>query len=115
MRPREIERYVAETARVLKPGGRSLASFVLLNEDTELRLSISRRRELGPEQGDSTHPYRSGDPVTPEHMIVVYERDVRPIYAEAGLEIESIRYGSWCGRQKPYAGLGQDLVVARRR
>jgi SAM-dependent methyltransferase len=115
LRPGEIERYVAEAARVLKPEGRLLASFFLLNEDTQQRLAYSGRRSLGEEQRDGGFPYRSGDPETPEQMIAVFERDVREIYESAGLTIESIRYGSWCGRRNSYLGFGQDLVVAQRR
>ena len=37
------------------------------------------------------------------------------MYAGAGLAIESVRYGKWCGRRTAYLGYGQDLVVARRR
>ena len=100
---------------MLKPGGRLLASFFLLNEDTQLRLAGSRRHVLGEEQRDGGIPYRSSDPETPEHMIVVFERDVREMYAGAGLEIESIRYGKWCGRRDttsapPGPGRGQAPV-----
>ena len=66
-------------------------------------------------QRDAGVPYRSGDPVTPEHMIVTFERDVREMYDSAGLAVESVRYGKWCGRRSSYLGLSQDLVVARRR
>ena len=69
MRPGEIDRYVSEAARVLKPGGRLLASFFLLNEDTQLRLTVSGRRLLGDEQRDDGITFRSDDPETPEHMI----------------------------------------------
>ena len=70
---------------------------------------------LGEVQRDAGVPHRSGDPVTPEHMIVTFERDVREMYAGAGLAVESVRYGKWCGRRSSYLGLSQDLVVARRR
>ena len=62
LRPGEIERYVSEAARVLKPGGRLLASFFLLNEDAERRLAELRRPVLSEEQRDGEVPYRSGDP-----------------------------------------------------
>ena len=48
-------------------------------------------------------------------MIVVFERDVREMYAGAGLVIESIRYGKWCGAPGFVPRGSQDLVVARRR
>ena len=115
MRPGEIARYVSESARVLKPGGRLLASFFLLNEDTQQRLMVSGRRQLGDNRVDSGMAYRTDDPEVPEHMIAVFERDVREIYDGAGLEIESIHYGKWCGRSTSHLGFGQDLVVGRRR
>jgi hypothetical protein len=48
-------------------------------------------------------------------MIAMFEGDVREMYERAGLEIESIRYGKWCGRRDSYLGFGQDLIVAKRR
>jgi SAM-dependent methyltransferase len=130
MVPGEVERYVSEVARVLKPGGRLLASFYLMNEEAEMRLAASRRWVLGEEQRDGGVTYRSSHPAAPkgprgvanrvltrpdEQMIVVFERDVREMYAGAGLEVESVRYGKWCGRPDAYLGYSQDLVVARRR
>jgi SAM-dependent methyltransferase len=114
MRPREIERYVSEGARVLKPGGRLLASFFLLNDDTQQWLASSGRRALGEAQHDGVAPYRSEDPANPEQMIAVFERDVREMYEGAGLAVETVRYGKWCGRRDSYLGFGQDLIVARR-
>jgi SAM-dependent methyltransferase len=115
MRPGEIARYVSEAGRVLKPGGRLLATFFLLNEDTQQRLLVSGSRQLGETQVDDGMTYRSDDPEVPEHMIAVFEEDMREIYEGAGLVIEGVHYGKWCGRRDSYLGFGQDLVVARRR
>lgn len=41
----EIANYIRETCRVLKPGGRSLATFFIYNEDNEDR--ISARKDFG--------------------------------------------------------------------
>ena len=114
MLPGEIERYVSEAARVLKPDGRLLASFFLLNEDTQLRLMYSGRRILGAKEDDGGVHYRSQDATTPERMIAVFEEGIRKIYAGAGLTIETIGYGKWCGRRDGFLGFGQDLVVARK-
>jgi ubiquinone/menaquinone biosynthesis C-methylase UbiE len=35
IRPAEVENYLREMARVLKPGGRCLAAFFMLNEGRE--------------------------------------------------------------------------------
>jgi SAM-dependent methyltransferase len=115
MRPGEIARYISEAGRVLKPGGLLLASFFLLNEDTQQRVLASGSRRLGEVQSDDGIGYRSDDPRVPEHMIAVFEPDVREMYDGAGLVVESIHYGKWCGRRDAYLGFGQDLVVARRR
>jgi SAM-dependent methyltransferase len=114
MLPGEIERYVSEAARVLKANGRLLASFFVLNDDTQTRVMVSGRRKLGDKQEDGGIHYRSEDPTTPERMIAVFEEGIREIYADAGLTIETIGYGKWCGRREGFHGFGQDLVVARK-
>ena len=91
MLPEEIPNFIAETARVLKPGGTTLATFTLLNERT-LPAVIEGK----------TMPrlvYKFGDfqvraLADPAHFIAQPESWIRKLYSEAGLEIvEPIRYG----------------------
>jgi len=103
----DLRNYVAEAGRVLKPGGRLLATFFI----------VDAANESAPGSAKIDFSHRDGDcyvadPGLPE-LIVGYEEDrVRDTYHEAGLEVlEPIRYGSWSGR----AGrTRQDIVVARK-
>lgn len=93
MLPEDVPNFVAETSRVLKPGGVTLATFTLLNEATLPAVVAGR-----------TMPrlvYKFGDfqvrtLADPAHFIAQQESWIRKLYAEAGLEIvEPIRYGTW--------------------
>ena len=108
--PDEVENYLSEIRRVLAPGGRCLASFFLLNEDSldSIRSGTSTidfRHDFG--------GYRTKDRETPEAAIAYPEDYVRSLYAERGLDIvEPIRYGAWPGRRDFLSY--QDIVVALR-
>ncbi len=112
MLPRDIENYLGEIARVLKRGGRCLATYFLLNAEAE-RLIAS------PVGGAKTFPhrfdgYRVQDEDVHERVVALEEAFVRGIYAKRGLRIvEPIRYGRWCGRTEALAK--QDIIVAEKR
>jgi SAM-dependent methyltransferase len=109
MRPPEVRHYLDEIRRVLRPQGRCLATFFLLNERSIAAAgagSASRRFE---HQGDGfRYDYRD----SPEAAVAYEEADVLGLLEHAGLDLcRPIRYGRW-------AGLGpapnQDSVVFRR-
>jgi SAM-dependent methyltransferase len=110
MLPDDLENYLAEIGRVLKPGGRSLITWFLLN--VESRGLIDR--------GDSSQPFRHPhlgclvvDPSDPERSIAYDENRVRDLYASTGQAIrDPIRYGSWSGR--PEFLSYQDIVIGVR-
>lgn len=106
--PDEVENYLSEIRRVLAPGGRCLASFFLLNEE-----SLGAIRS-GTSTIDFRHAfggYRVKDVDTPEAAIAFPEDYVRSLYAERGLGIvEPVRYGSWPGRRAFLSY--QDVVIA---
>ncbi len=113
--PSAIEHYLAEAARVLKPGSRLCASYFLTTDAEAMRTgttAVGKLFEL-PESGCWTN-----NPDLPEHFIAVDEAWLRGIYTKYGLTIEEpVRKGSWSGHPIPaiYDNLNfQDIVIARR-
>ena len=108
--PDEVENYLSEIRRVLTPGGRCLASFFLLNEESLGAIrsgtsTIDFRHDFG--------GYRTKDRETPEAAIAYPEDYVRSLYEERDLGIiDPIRYGAWPGRRDFLSY--QDVVVAMR-
>lgn len=104
----EVENYLSEIARVLKPGGRSLITFFLLNaESLELiesgRSTVDLREKFGPARAVSRE--------TPELAVGYDINFVTSLYEKNGLEVnQPIHFGSWCGRSD-YLSY-QDLVMA---
>ncbi|HUI00297.1 MAG TPA: class I SAM-dependent methyltransferase [Nitrososphaerales archaeon] len=91
--PEEVANFVAETKRVLKPGGVTFATFCLLNDKTRPIV----------EEGKSMPRlvYKYGDCMVrttadPAHFIAHPEQWVRDLYAKVGLNIvEPIERGTW--------------------
>ena len=100
----DVERYVSEIARVLKPGGRCVASFYLMNDVTRSGIAAGTSR-FG-------FRHRTGrcyvdDPHSPEWAVAHDEDVVRALFQRAGLQPASVMYGTWSS-----AGVeAQDLVI----
>ena len=110
LQPEDVENYLAQVARVLRPGGRCLITFFLLNQES-LRLIETGRSTLDLRHGAGI--CRVVDPQVPERTIGYDERYVEDLYASCGLAIRRpIRYGSWCGRGDFLSY--QDIVVAEK-
>jgi SAM-dependent methyltransferase len=103
----EAEHYLAETARVLRPGGRALATFFLLEAESRALIASGRSglEFLEPE----AHVSVLSDDV-PEEAVAYDEGWVYERAGTHGLTVlEPIRPGTWCGRDE---GLTfQDVVV----
>lgn len=106
----ETARYLAETARVLRPGGTCLLTFFLLTPEAEAEIAAGRAGF------DFRHPVAGGmttDPRQPEEAIAFRVEILRELASEAGLTIrEPIHFGSWA--HAPGAPSMQDIVVAQR-
>lgn len=108
--PDAAAHYLKEIARVLRPGGRSLVTFFIINDES--RRHTVRSGELRFEK--TGQGYWTTQPDNPEACIAYEEQAVQEMHGEAGLEIAApIRFGSWSSR----AGLvgGQDHVLAFKR
>jgi SAM-dependent methyltransferase len=110
MLPIEVEHYMAEIARVLRPHGRCLISWFLLNEESR------RLIETGRSTLNLRHPFGRARAVRrdrPEEAIGFDEEFVVDLYRREALDVSrGPSYGSWCGRDRFLSY--QDLIVARK-
>lgn len=107
----DVRRYLAEMHRTLRPDGKALMSFFILNAESERlvesgssQLAFPHRRFRGLRVEDAARP--AGAVAYPENL-------VRSLLAASGFVIqEPILYGSWCGRKDTVSF--QDYVVVRK-
>ncbi len=105
---RDLENYTTEIARVLKPGGRCLITYFLLNEES---LSSIENQTSAIDFKPYSKESRSISLETPEFAIAYDERFITALYGQHGLTIQRpIHYGSWSNRSNPLDF--QDIVVA---
>jgi ubiquinone/menaquinone biosynthesis C-methylase UbiE len=108
--PEDTENYLREVARLLRPQGRGLATFFLLNE-TQRSLAGQGRNNIDFKYGSGL--YRTRSEITPESAVAYDENFVRQLLVQCGLELaEPVHYGTWSGRSD---GLSyQDILLIRR-
>ena len=108
MLPSDVRHYLHEIVRVLKPGGRTLITFFLLNDES---LALIKEGKASFNFEHEMPGYRVTRVEIPEAAIAYPEDFVRYLHAECGLELrEPLRYGTWSGRTDAMSG--QDVVVA---
>ena len=109
MLPEGVEHYLREIGRVLRPGGRCVASFFLLND----------RNRGGIVDGRSfmtfAHEHPSGlcrihDMAVPEAAVAINESFVQRAHEASGLDIQTIRRGHWAEGTSD----DQDVVASTR-
>jgi SAM-dependent methyltransferase len=108
---REMRHYLDEVYRVLRPSGRCLATFYLMNDESE-RL-IQERKSIW----DLIHPAHEGftiDLNCPERCIGFKESLVQEWIGACGLNRLATHYGSWCGRPITASLSDQDIVILQK-
>lgn len=98
MVPADTDNYLGEIARVLKPGGRCLATFFVLDDESRANAmagstSPAFKHAYGPEG------CRVEVLSVPEAAIAYEEATVRRLYASHGLDITVMSWGEW-GRKR---------------
>lgn len=98
MLPADTAHYLGEIRRVMKPGGRCLATFFLIDDTARQNIAAGRTTP------SFTHAYgdagcRIEIESVPESAIAYEESFVRQVYHDAGLTIDAINFGEW-GRGK---------------
>jgi len=106
LRPEEVENYLSEIERLLKPNGRCLASFFLLN-DEQKALAAKAKNALQFNFGDERWRYVYEH--SPASASAYDENYILDLISKHNLVLrEAIRYGAWTGRNN---GLSfQDLL-----
>ncbi|HEY8504805.1 MAG TPA: class I SAM-dependent methyltransferase [Gemmataceae bacterium] len=106
--PADLEHYLAEIARVLRPGGRCFATAFLLNAES-LRLAGEGAGQF--RFGPARDGWATLDPADPEAAVAYEEGPFLERFRRHGLSVRRpIDFGDWCGRAGCRAG--QDIVVA---
>jgi ubiquinone/menaquinone biosynthesis C-methylase UbiE len=112
MLPADMEHYLGEISRVLKPGGRCFATYFLLTEQSR-ELMLKKDSTTTFKQNFGSYSVTSAK--VPELAVGYDDGYISELYARLGMTDE--RYpGFWCGqpsRWSPDSGTGlQDVLVA---
>jgi SAM-dependent methyltransferase len=109
MLTRDVEHYLREIARTLRPNGRCLITYFLLNNESNrlIRDGLSSLNFQFHRDGCRVENDR-----VPENVVAFEEASIRALYESLGFAIETVRYGAWPGRTE-YLSY-QDIIVAQK-
>lgn len=106
----DMRHYVSEISRVLKPNGRCVASFFILNQESKQLMDAGRSAFQLPFAQPDCMVLREDQP---ENTVGYDEEIVRQCFAANGIKpIDPIYFGSWAGRASYLTY--QDLFVAQK-
>ena len=106
-----IDHYLAETSRVLKPGGICANTFFVFDEIAIAAMKAGRTDRAYRDVGDGMY---ACDPGNPNFGVGFTPEVIASLHAAHGLAlIPPVRFGTWSGR-KDQSYVFQDVVVARK-
>lgn len=110
MMPEDVAQYLKQIARVLKPGGRCLATFFVLNDASKEGMMQYDGLKFVHNYGNYAHI----DPEVKEANIAFEEDWLMQAIAAAGLEVAGNWPGYWSGRDKQACEGFQDTLLLRK-
>lgn len=108
--PGTTERYVSEVARVLRPGGRFLSTWFLLDEKTESNAAAGKAEF---KFGYRFEKHAQVNIHAPEEAVAYRLDYLEDLFAGIGLVVVGVYHGGWSGTEDRIDS-GQDIIVCRR-
>ncbi len=106
MMPAEVEHYINEIGRVMKPGATCLISFFIVNcESEDLMINQPNHMNFPVNKGF----YRLHSSKVDTANVAYDEEWLLEKLEKADLALETIKYGQWCGRESYFDY--QDLLI----
>lgn len=107
----DVENYLEQIHRVLRPGGRCFATFFLINEEAKTLME-----QQGKFMFNTKLDYHYLFHARVKEANVAYDEDylLDNMIRSRGFEIEQVHYGFWCGRLKSELANFQDICVFRK-
>jgi ubiquinone/menaquinone biosynthesis C-methylase UbiE len=107
MLPSDLENYLSEISRVLKPDGKCLITFFLLNEETK---NLIRSGSSTLDFSFNVQGCKTVNEKDPEAAVAYDEKSVLQLLEKYKIRIiRPIHYGSWCKRARFLSY--QDIIV----
>lgn len=107
MMPEDMENYLAQISRVLKPGGRCIMTLFILNEINTAKMKTNGGLVFNFDFGH----YSLLDKDVKEANIAFKEEYIFHLLEKNKLRMKHIEYGYWSGREKQSCIDFQDIVI----
>jgi ubiquinone/menaquinone biosynthesis C-methylase UbiE len=112
MVPIDVDNYLSEIGRILKPKGICVATFFVLNEDSRACI------ESGKTRFDFKYSFEEclvTNPVIPEDAIAYDQDQLQSMYSRQSMRIDRIDTGNWCHRQSHTQNItSQDILISQK-
>ncbi|MDX6188486.1 class I SAM-dependent methyltransferase [Flavobacterium sp. Fl-318] len=108
MQPVEVQNYLNEISRVLKPGGKCLSTFFIYNDEIETAISKQNSAFNFPYKEEG---YRLMNQKVPSANIAFEEEYLLNMITQSNLKLKKKIYGSWANRQNKNLFDYQDILI----